>query len=280
MVKDESNCEVSKKFELRDLQLLMLENMKIIHALCEQYNIQYSLCAGSAIGAVVHKGFIPWDDDIDIMMDRENYDRFCKIIPNKLPSNLELLNYKNSEDARTLISKIVDNNYVITYQTTTGEKIDMGLFIDITVLDKVPTDIKKRKNIFKRSKLGLLLIGRNTPQNQGKLKKWIGMLLIKMTTERFKINYGKKTEKLIANSVKDEKEYTYAELLIYCGKVYEFNKNLFSQYERIQFEDTYFYIVSDYDTYLRKRYERDYTILPPKEQQISHHGILGVKKVI
>lgn len=279
MVNDERNQNATSQFQLRDLQLIMLENMKIIHALCEKHNIKYSLCSGSAIGGVVHKGFIPWDDDIDIMMDRENYDLFCKIIPNELPDNLKLLNYKNSSDARTLISKIVDNNYLITYETTTGEKIDMGLFIDITVLDKVPTDVKKRKNIFRKSKLGLLLIGRNAPQNQGKIAKIVGTLLIKMTSERFKINFGKKTEYLVANSVKDEKEYTYAELLIYCGKMYEFDKQLFSQYELVHFEDTYFYIVSDYDRYLKKRYERDYTILPPKEQQVPHHGILGVKKV-
>lgn len=265
--------------ELRELQLIMLKNMKIIHQICTKHKIMYSLCSGSAIGAIVHRGFIPWDDDIDIMMDRKNYDRFRRIIQKELPSNLQLIDYTNSKESRTLISKIVDNDFIITYQNTNGEKLDMGLFIDITVLDKIPTDPEKRKKVIQKSKLGLLLIGRNTPKNQGLLFKILGWLLINCTTDNFKIKFGKKTERFIKKSVKNGEDFKYAELLIYCGKLYEFEENLFTSYELVQFEDTKLYITSDYDRYLRHRYERDYTVLPDKSEQVPHHGILDVKRI-
>ena len=59
-----------------DTQPILLEMMKDVHAFCESRDIAYSLCSGTLLGAIRHNGFIPWDDDIDIMMDRSNYERF------------------------------------------------------------------------------------------------------------------------------------------------------------------------------------------------------------
>lgn len=274
-----NNTNFNDNVQLRELQLIMLKNMKIVHQICVENNIKYSLCGGSTVGAIVHKGFVPWDDDIDIMMDRLNYDRFCRILPKCLPENLELINYKNSRDMRTLISKIVDKEYQVTYQTSTGEKIKMGLYIDITVLDKVPVDMKKRKKLLRRSRLGLLLIGRNAPKNQGIMKRIIGLLLVSLTTEGFKTRFGKRTEEIMKKGVRKDEDFIYGELLIYWGKLHEYDKDMFDNYKLVTFEDAQFYVVSDYDRYLWARYDRDYRILPPKEEQVPHHGILAVDRV-
>lgn len=273
------NLAENQNVELRELQLIMLKNMKIIHQICVKHNIQYSLCGGSTVGALVHQGFVPWDDDIDIMMNRENYDRFCEILPKELPENLELITYTNSKEMRMLISKVVDKDYLVTYQNSTGEKIDMGLYIDVTVIDKVPLDLKKRKKILRRSRLGLLLIGRNIPQNQGLVAKIIGAVLVKLTPDVFKVWFGKQTEKKMKNAVKQGEAYFLGELLIYWGVVHEYDTDLFDTYQLAEFEDTQFYIVSNYDRYLWARYNRDYMTLPPVEERKPHHGILGVKKM-
>ena len=62
---------------LRDLQLTELEILKVVHKFCEKNDIKYSLYAGTALGAVRHKGFIPWDDDVDIVMTRDEFEKFC-----------------------------------------------------------------------------------------------------------------------------------------------------------------------------------------------------------
>lgn len=64
---------------LKDIQGVLLRIMKYIHSFCVENDIKYSLCGGTLIGAIRHKGFIPWDDDIDITIPRPDYDRFVKI---------------------------------------------------------------------------------------------------------------------------------------------------------------------------------------------------------
>ena len=73
---------------LRHLQLVILEIAKDIDKLCRDNNIKYIILGGSAIGAIRHKGFIPWDDDFDIIMDNKNYSRFCQVCREKLNKEL------------------------------------------------------------------------------------------------------------------------------------------------------------------------------------------------
>ena len=65
--------------ELRQLQLKCLEILDIIIGICDKYQVKYSLCGGSVVGAHLYKGFLPWDDDIDIMMTRDNYNKFLEV---------------------------------------------------------------------------------------------------------------------------------------------------------------------------------------------------------
>ena len=69
---------IMKEMTLRELQLFALEILKDVHQFCTQNNIKYSLYAGTLLGAIRHQGFIPWDDDIDIVMPRDDYNRFCQ----------------------------------------------------------------------------------------------------------------------------------------------------------------------------------------------------------
>ena len=135
------------EFVLRQLQLKCLEIFDIVEKICREHNIQYSLCGGSVVGAYLYKGFLPWDDDIDIMMTRENYNKFLNIAENCLPEGYSIINYLNSDYSTTLkicFTKIINDNTTIIL----NDGNIMGAFIDIDVYDRVPEGFLKNIDIF------------------------------------------------------------------------------------------------------------------------------------
>lgn len=130
---------------IRQLQIKCLEILDIVDRICRKHNIKYSLCGGSVVGAHHYKGFLPWDDDIDIMMTRDNYDRFLRIAEDNLPDGFTLLNYQNGKDSLNInYSKIVNENTTLIQN---NGKIT-GIFLDITVYDKVPENALKHIDLF------------------------------------------------------------------------------------------------------------------------------------
>ena len=123
---------------LRDLQLANLEMMKKFDKVARENGIKYTLGAGSAIGAIVHKGFIPWDDDIDILMDRENFDRLRNLSSEILPKELEYKDYFSDQSCNVLIGKIIDNSTTMITVDQYGRETVSGVAIDVSVFDSVP----------------------------------------------------------------------------------------------------------------------------------------------
>lgn len=120
------------KPEVAGAQKIMLEILRIVHDICVENNITYWLEAGTLLGAVRHKGFIPWDDDIDISMAREDYDRFLAIVQDKLPSDLILQTHQIDKNFPLEFAKIrkLGTTLVETGESD-HEKYFQGVFIDI-----------------------------------------------------------------------------------------------------------------------------------------------------
>ena len=91
------NKDAYEDLSLRDAQMLMVEILEDVHNLCEKHGLKYFLDGGTLIGAVRHKGFIPWDDDIDIGMPREDYEKFIEIAKKELPDNLFLQTFETDK---------------------------------------------------------------------------------------------------------------------------------------------------------------------------------------
>lgn len=126
-----------KELTLREIQLLSLDLMKEIHAYCEAEGIRYSMAYGSLIGVVRHKGFIPWDDDIDIVMPRPDYERFIR----GFRSDRAKVAIPG-EDSCQPIARVYDTRDTVAYTKypflTKGER--PGLWIDVYPIDNVPDD--------------------------------------------------------------------------------------------------------------------------------------------
>ena len=83
--------DIKNQYGTLEMQLYELENLKDFDTFCRQHNICYSLAGGTLLGAVRHGGFIPWDDDIDVMLDRVNYEKFLQEAESSLPEKYEII---------------------------------------------------------------------------------------------------------------------------------------------------------------------------------------------
>ena len=130
--------------ESREIQLALVG---YIDKICRENNINYSLSAGSLLGAVKYQGYIPWDDDIDIMLTRPNYEKLMALLSADLPKNFSL-NYYKLTDSFLPMAKLYDNR-TLTKSNLDILHPDVGIFIDIFPVDSLPAD-KKEGERFKK----------------------------------------------------------------------------------------------------------------------------------
>ena len=248
--------------EVRQIQLKCLEILRVVDRICRENQIDYSLCGGSVVGAYLYGGCLAWDDDIDLMMTRENYERFIPCAIDLLPKKYLMQNYVVGDEFTTSFTKIIDKNTTLVQQDGTVS----GVFLDITVYDKIP--IKKQKQLFFKWKL-----------LQVKLSGWRKVNRWKDIIENIIVLFSNKSRR--KNLLRFQKEvervgekcdnYAYAELFgAYCNtKLYP--ANIFENYAEIDFEDGSYMIVRDYVTYLENRYERTNFYISDEEKVAPHY---------
>ena len=253
--------------KLRQLQLKCLEILDVVDRICKEHNIKYSLCGGSVVGAHLYNGILPWDDDIDLMMTRENYNQFISIAEKELPKGYSIHNYQNSDLSTTLgfnYTKIFDDS---TTLVQTNGKV-MGIFIDITVYDKVPENILKYIDLF--------LYKRAMTINRGKLPGYSPKNILRNflldTIFSNRRRYLKFAQRIIELIAKRSSHYTYRELFgcFYHINMIPYNPSVFENYSSIEFEGRTVMIVRDYIEYLQTRYNRT-DFREPEEMQVPTH---------
>jgi len=150
-----------KKITLDDAKIIMLGILVEFDRICKKNNLKYWLEAGTLLGAVRHQGFIPWDDDIDLAMPRDDYEKFIKIYKNELPSHLFLQTKESDPKYSQYYAKIRDKNTRFVDYSEEGKdiKYHQGIFIDIFPLNSVNTIIHRMYpflsdfgNIFSRNR--------------------------------------------------------------------------------------------------------------------------------
>lgn len=254
---------------LDELKKIELEIMKKIHNFCVDNNIRYFLSYGTLIGAIRHKGFIPWDDDIDILLPRPDYDNFVEKFPEYAKkNNLYLANDKTKPALLRPFSKVCDSR-TIQYEPKYKDPEPRGVFVDVWPLDGLPNNVIKRFfyskiMYFKYVHLMASLTNIDYIPKKNRMKR----LLIRLFS---KADYYKLIEKYKNYSTKYD--YDKSKYIVSSGvKAMVFEKSLFDSTIISKFEDAEFFIPSGYDKYLRKFYG-DYMTPPPPEKQVPHHVI-------
>ena len=253
--------------ELRQLQLKCLEIFDIVEKICKENNIMYSLCGGSVVGAHLYNGILPWDDDIDLMMTRENYNRFLKIAETSLPKGFSLINYNNSTNPEGLnicFTKIVNDNTTLVQKSGNV----WGVFIDIDVYDKVPEGPLKEIDIYLCKRLLTMDIGKLQKKGLKNVFRNIALNTLLSDKRKF-LKFFQIVVEFLGNI---SHHYTYRELFgaYQYYNLLPYKASIFENYTTIEFEGRTVMIVRDYIDYLQTRYNRT-DFQEPKEKQIPPH---------
>lgn len=259
--------------DLKHLQDILLSILKDFIDFCDERDITYFIDGGSALGCVRHHGFIPWDDDIDVIMLRDQYDKFMEH-RHEFDDKYDILNMEDYEDFCRTYCKISLKG------TRTGEITDIntdftfGINIDVFVFDNIPNPGFKRKlfnfhfEVFRK----ILWMHEITRCDiyMSKNKERIGHL-IRFLFKVFRID-NKKVKglgrKLIRKSKQLDSEYVSSFGIPYA--LYPFDKSIYSKSIKAPFESLEVNLPHDYERYLEINFGNDWRELPPVEKRRNH----------
>lgn len=255
--------------KLRNLQLTQIEILKEIDLVCKKNNLKYSLYAGTLLGAIRHKGFIPWDDDLDICMPRKDYEKFLEIWKDKEHPGFLIQNKEREKNFSQSFTKIRKKHTTFLQKGEPKNQYHTGIFVDIFPIDRMPNGFLKRK-IFQ-----------------------IECILYQIYTREFAPIYGKKWEKISTNFllfiIPKKCRPTVRKKLLNRIKKWNCDKslhtiaietvstikmplpiNLLDEYIDMEFDGERFMCFKMWDEYLSLKYH-NYMHWPPEKERVWKH---------
>ncbi len=256
---------------LRKLQLVENDILKVVAEFCKKHNVKYSLYAGTLLGAVRHGGFIPWDDDVDLFMERNEYERFLTLWQSEGVSGYTMQATNSPFYEGINHTKIRKDGTILASNKEMETDTHHGIWLDVFAFDKVPTDKKKRKKFLFRAKLRLVYTRGYPYEKGGKLLKLISKILL-LPSRKTQLKIRNKIEKKIIDKYKDLKSgYEYISLASTENFKTFYPPEVIENLATINFEGGEYSAVKDYDKMLSIQYG-DYMKLPPEEQRICKHN--------
>ena len=267
--------------EIKQVQVVLLDMMSDIDRICRGNGLTYFLCGGSCLGAVRHQGFIPWDDDIDIVMPRSDYDRLTGLMLKEFPDKYWVQDI-SIDEKYDLNSLKIRRKGTVCRELLDPEPEISGIFIDVYSLEDTFNNrvlrglhglvgefylmicscirIKNKESIiseFVTDKKDLLTV---------KTKAFIGKLFFWRST----IGWLRKTEKVLRKDNASSSRYVTIPTgrWHYFGEMHE--RDIYFPPREMKFEDKKFFIMNDADAYLKKMYGSDYLTLPEEKDREKH----------
>lgn len=259
--------------DLRKVHEIELDILRDIIRVCEENNLQYWVYGGTLIGTIRHNGFIPWDDDIDIGMMRDDYEKFLKIAPLQLKDGLTLQHYTLDSKTPTYFAKVRKNGTQFVEHYTRNMNIHHGIFVDIMPHDLIPENeqerAKYRKTAEWRKQLFIAKSVTETTITRGKRKIFI------RTLERKILHFMllPVSKKWLFNRLDSYmRQYNGSNSHMFTTRAMKVSENTLEDVFPLKkhlFEGLEVNIPNNYDLVLRRNYG-DYMRLPSPEDQITH----------
>lgn len=250
---------------LREIQKIELDILSDIDRFCRENGIGYSLDGGTLLGAVRHHGFIPWDDDIDIIMPREDYDRFVKTYHSENGRYVLYSKDTNPPYRTQLFAKVIDTR-TIADEGQYKRQVAYGLWVDIFPADHIPVDDRLCRRIQKRFlRYRHLLYVRNLKQSQKSLRDVVFSALYLFRSDMSVLR------SLDRYAAKADSSGRVTNLSMVSDDLigFHFPAAWFEDLTEYPFEGRRFLGFAAYDRYLTEVYG-DYMTLPPIEQRETH----------
>lgn len=260
-----------KKIELNEQKKIMIELLEYFDRICRENNIKYSLIGGSLIGAIRHKGIIPWDDDIDVILSKSEYLKLIQILENMNDSRYKLLTINNCRGYNFPFPKLVDKRTFVVEPRLLNQIKEYGIFIDIFSYSNTSNSEKIRIKDFKKIKLLNSMMSRTKLdfKNDGFKQNFLRLnknILSKIIGYRNIIKF--------LNNIYNKYNNVDTDYVVSNWPVYNINKEVqksknIIEYTDVEFENMKIMIFKNYDEILRTTFG-DYMQLPPENQRKAH----------
>lgn len=254
----------------KGLQSVQLELLEELDRVCNLLEIQYSLAYGTAIGAVRHNGFIPWDDDIDVYMKVDDLE--------KLQNNGHLFkepfflqHQKTDPEYGLIITRLRNSNTTLIEGTEVDRDINHGIFIDIYPLFNVPKNKAKSRMINLLAMTYRLMLYGVAPKNHGRLINGVAKIILDVVP----VESHRSLMNCCYGAIRNQKKTGFVSTYIWGEQLVVVPEEWIFPTKRIQFESMKALIGCGYDSFLRQMYG-DYTQLPPEDQRKFHHDYVCI----
>ena len=256
---------MDQKQSVRDVQDKILEVMKYIDRICRSYNITYFIMGGTALGAVRHGGFIPWDDDLDIFMIPAEYEKFKKVLNAQNQDSFVIQEWKTTPGYVEYAKVRMNGTTFIEESFKDRKDMHHGIYVDIMMLHQCPNDESIEKSLYKKCKyVTLYALSQRNWKPKSTAQK-LALIALKFLPNKWLVK--KSYETIYKYDYNELKDYRY----FYWITPAKFKQGLFEPWifenpTEIAFEDTKLLCSKNIKKYLEYRYG-DYMKLPSEEQQ-------------
>ena len=265
-----------KEMSLQDIQHVCLDILKDVHQFCVNNHINYTLCGGTLLGAIRHNGYIPWDDDIDIAMSRPDYDKFIKSYQSGNGYQLFSQEKNGCKGVKIAFARVCDmkRTYVDTNFIPWND-IDTGVWIDIFPLDGA---VKDRTEVERKTRQ-IFRIWRMCIYFRKGLGDYSKKMYFKTKVKTLLLNlfyFGHVVNAMTRFHIKQCRIWDYSKCTHFTSFTYPQHRikeylpqSMLASYSLHVFEDSYFYVMDQYDAWLKALFG-DYMKLPPVEERHGH----------
>ncbi len=264
--------------QLRALQLKQVEALIEIDRVCRQHNLRYYLAYGTLLGALRHKGFIPWDDDLDIMMPRKDYEMLLQNGPQWIGEGFFLQNYRTTPECSCQITELRVDGTVMKQRSSQSLNMHHGVFIDILPMDYISSNLFKRSvdRFVLRALMTMCYAKFGSYPTKNPLFALMGKLLstlfsmrtLRNMTEKLSMKYEKKPTGMVCAPLSPYALCTATKDVL--------SEDFFGEPTEVEFEGHSFYAPNNPDAILRQIYG-EYMQFPPEEKRKPTHHIVELQ---
>lgn len=267
----EANWKRATTEELKNSQLSLL---KVLHQFCTENHISYWIDSGTLLGAIRHKGYIPWDDDIDVGMLRPDFNRFMESF-NKSNTRYKFYCVDNDKSFHYPYGKLIDTETLLYEPDEKGNKLSIN--IDVFIYDNAPDNDKTVEKMYRKRNFYRRMLNMHLSHHKptGSFLKRVLFRCVRLYSKLFSPSYLCKKMSRNAKKYQNKTTLRVGDFTGFSGIVCE--KTVFDKMIDVEFEGETFKAPAGYDVWLRAFYG-DYMQLPPPDKRVSQHSFVAYIK--